>query len=62
MSFVNLLILIITGTICVYLVVDRICRCVEQSSLTKAYGTFLKNGGTKNETLDKVLKSTIKNN
>ena len=47
MSFVNILILIITGTVCVYLIVDRICRCVEQSSLTKAYGTFLKNGGTK---------------
>ena len=62
MSFVNILILIITGTICVYLIVDRICRCVEQSNLAKSYGIFLKNGGTNSETLDKVLKSTIKNN
>ena len=34
----EILIIMIVGFLCLYLVVDRICRCVETTTLTKAYG------------------------
>lgn len=32
--------------LCLYLLVDRICKCFEQCALSRSYGEFVKNGGT----------------
>ena len=33
----SLCIFIIVVTFCLYLIVDRICRCIEQSNVAKSY-------------------------
>ena len=43
--------IVLIGYICVYSIIDRICKCVENRAMSNAYNTFLKNfdGGVVNE-------------
>lgn len=43
MSLVEILIVIIVGFLCIYSVVDRICKCIENTNTMTAYNDYLKN-------------------
>lgn len=45
MTFLEGMIVLWSLIFAVYLMVDRICRCVEKSSICKSYNEFLINGG-----------------
>ena len=43
--------IVLIAYICVYSIIDRICKCMENCAMSNAYNTFLKNfdGGVVNE-------------
>ncbi len=41
MNFLNLILLILLVTLCIYAVIDRVCKCFENCAHAKAYSTFL---------------------
>lgn len=46
MSFIEIVILSVLIFLDVYLIVDRICKCLEKMSMSKAFDEFLKNNNT----------------
>lgn len=44
MSIFNIMMFVVVGFIGVYLLIDRICRCVEQKSLAKALAKGIEEG------------------
>ena len=43
MSYLELLGLIVLVFFCTFVIVDRICKCLEQCATTKAFGKHVKN-------------------
>ena len=43
--------IVLIGYICVYSIIDRICKCMENRAMSNAYNTFFKNfdGGVVDE-------------
>ena len=46
-SFIQLLIVIFMVYICLYTIIDRICKCIEQSNISKAFKEINKGGNCK---------------
>lgn len=44
MSIFNIMMFVVVGFIGVYLLIDRICRCVEQKSVAKAFEKAIEEG------------------
>lgn len=44
MSIFNIMMFVVVGFIGVYLLIDRICRCVEQKNISKAFGKAIEEG------------------
>ena len=47
MDFLKIAILVVLVFICIFTLVDRICKCCEQCALSKAYGEFIKGKSNK---------------
>ena len=56
------LIFIVVTALCVYTIVDRICRCLEKRSTMRAFGDYVKNGGPLDDAKERLFKNTGKNN
>lgn len=46
MSVWEILIVIIVAGLTAYILIDRVCRCIEASSIAKAYGQVISKGNT----------------
>ena len=47
MSLFEIVLLIVIGYICVFTIIDRICKCVEQCAVGKSYQEFVKSNAAK---------------
>ena len=56
MTMFQYTLLIVVISICVYTLVDRICKCIEHCATAKAYGEFRKTGSmTKMEDVEAAI-------
>ena len=44
MSIFNIMMFVVVGFIGVYLLIDRICRCIEQKNIAKAFEKAIEEG------------------
>ena len=44
MSMLQIGIMLVIGYLCLYSIVDRICKCVEECARFKSYNEYIKNG------------------
>lgn len=49
MNLISYALLIILTFICVFALVDRICKCIEHHATAKAFAIFMSNGGKKED-------------
>lgn len=52
MNYFNLAILTFMVYICAYTIINRICTCIEQCVIAKAYGKFVDQAVIHNEIID----------
>ena len=52
MNYFNLAILTFIVYICVYTIINRICTCIEQCSIAKAYSKFIDQSGIHEEIIN----------
>lgn len=45
MNYLTLAIFILIGAMCIYIIFDRICTCIEQCTIARAFGKYLERGG-----------------
>lgn len=48
MMFLMSLIALLMAFLCVYVLIDRICECIENCAIAKAYRAYLEHDGTVN--------------
>ena len=44
MSVFNIMLFVVVGFICTYAIIDRICKCVEQKYIAKAFEKSIEEG------------------
>ena len=59
---IEMLIFIVASSLCAYMIVDRICRCFENTSMAKAVSLYMQNGGKVDEIMEKAFKDSRKIN
>lgn len=59
---IETLIFIVVSSLCVYMIVDRICRCFENTGMAKAVSLYMQNGGKVDEIMEKAFKDSRKIN
>ena len=57
---IETLIFIVVSSLCVYMIVDRICRCFENTSTAKAVSLYMQNGGKVDEIMEKAFEDSRK--
>lgn len=61
MSLINIIIIAFVAFISVYAIIDRICRCVEDTARSKAVTTIAANGvGTADKIIDEIIRCSHK--
>lgn len=61
MSLINIIIIAFVAFISVYAIVDRICRCVEDTARSKAVATISANGvGAADKVIDEIIRCSNK--
>ena len=53
MSYLGLLVIIVLIFLCLYVIVDRVCKCLEQCCITKTFGKYAKMDMENNEKANK---------
>lgn len=61
MSLINIIIIAFVAFISVYAIIDRICRCVEDTARSKAVTTIAANGvGAADKVIDEIIRCSNK--
>lgn len=47
--------------ICIYALIDRVCKCIEHCSTAKAYGNFLKENERANDAILNAFNESVRN-
>lgn len=45
MNYLTMAIFVLIGAMCIYVILDRICGCIEQCTIARAFGKYIEHGG-----------------